>query len=258
MQDAEISGVEYQQGDLAGYAVKEYLLEKWGGMCVYCGATSIPLEVEHIVPRMRHRSNRVSNLTLACHACNQAKGNRTGEEFGYPQIQAQAKQPVRDAAAVYVTRWALCHRLADLGLPLETGSGGRTKWNRAKRGLPKTHWLDAACVGASTPAAPEIRGITPLAVRAMGRHSRQMCRRSAAGFPDKAPKATSVVDGLRTGDIVRAVMPATHMRAGVYVGRTRSVPVGSATSLPRQERCRAFTYAVVTLSIVEMVILMRQ
>jgi len=43
MQNAEISDVEYQQGELAGYEVKEYLLEKWGRACVYCGAENIPL-----------------------------------------------------------------------------------------------------------------------------------------------------------------------------------------------------------------------
>ena len=30
MENAEISGVEYQQGELQGYEVREYLLEKWG------------------------------------------------------------------------------------------------------------------------------------------------------------------------------------------------------------------------------------
>jgi 5-methylcytosine-specific restriction endonuclease McrA len=219
MQNAEISGVEYQQGELAGYEVREYLLEKWGRRCAYCGATDRPLQIEHIAPRVRHGADRVSNLTLACETCNQAKGDRTAEEFGYPQIQAQAKQPLRDAASVNVTRWALFHPLAALGLPVETGTGGRTKWNRTQRGLPKTHWLDAACVDASTPAMLDIRGIAPLAVRAMGRHSRQMCRTNAARFPDKAPKGTSVVDGLRTGDIVRAVVPATSRKVGVYVGR---------------------------------------
>ena len=29
MQNPEIAGVEYQQGELAGYEVREYLLEKW-------------------------------------------------------------------------------------------------------------------------------------------------------------------------------------------------------------------------------------
>jgi 5-methylcytosine-specific restriction endonuclease McrA len=219
MQDAEISGVEYQQGELAGYEVREYLLEKWGRKCAYCGATDRPLQVEHSVPQVRHGSDRISNLTMACKTCNEAKGKRTAEEFGYPQIQALAKQPLRDAAAVNVMRWALYHRLSALGLPLETGTGGRTKWNRTQRDLPKTHWLDAACVGASTPERLRVHGIAPLAIRAMGRHSRQMCRTNATGFPDKAPKATSVVGGFRTGDIVRARVPTASTKAGVYVGR---------------------------------------
>jgi len=57
-------------------------------------------------------------------------------------------------------------------------------------------WLDAACVGASTPAQVTVRGVVPLLITAMGRHSRQMCRTNAFGVPDKAPKATSVVGGL--------------------------------------------------------------
>ena len=227
MQHAEISGVEYQQGELVGYEVREYLLEKWGRRCAYCGATDRPLEVEHIVPQVRHGSNRVSNLTLACHDCNETKGTRTAEEFGYPQIQAQARQPLHDAAAVNVTRWALYHRLAAFGLPIETGTGGRTKWNRTQRELPKTHWLDAVCVGASTPEGLRVHWIAPLAIRAMGRHSRQMCRTNAAGFPDKAPKASSVVGGYRTGDIVRAVVPGSSAKAGVYVGRIAIRATGS-------------------------------
>jgi 5-methylcytosine-specific restriction endonuclease McrA len=219
LQNAEISGVEYQQGQLAGYEIREYLLEKWGRRCAYCRATDRPLQVEHIVPHERHGSDRVSNLTIACKTCNEAKGKRTAEEFGYPQIQAQAKQPLRDAAAVNATRWALYHRLKPLGLPLETGTGGRTKWNRTSRNLPKTHWIDAACVGASTPEVVTITGVAPLLIRATGRHSRQMCRTNAAGFPDKAPKASSVVGGLRTGDMVHAVVSATSTKAGVYVGR---------------------------------------
>ena len=52
LQNAEISGAQYQQGELMGYEVREYLLEKWGRACVYCGATDVPLEVEHIVPTL--------------------------------------------------------------------------------------------------------------------------------------------------------------------------------------------------------------
>ncbi len=91
MQNAEISGVEYQQGELAGYEVREYLLEKFGRRCAYCRKTNVPLQIEHIVPKVRHGSNRVSNLTLACKACNDAKGKRTAAEFGHPEIQTQAQ-----------------------------------------------------------------------------------------------------------------------------------------------------------------------
>jgi 5-methylcytosine-specific restriction endonuclease McrA len=56
----DLSGVEYQQGALAGYEVREYLLEKWGRSCAYCGATGMPLHAEHIIPKARGGSNRVS------------------------------------------------------------------------------------------------------------------------------------------------------------------------------------------------------
>ncbi len=77
----------------------------------------------------------------------QAKGNQTAGEFGHPEIQAQAKRPLKDAAAVNATRWKPWRTLTELGLPVEIGAGGRTKYNRTDAGLPKTHWLDAVCVG---------------------------------------------------------------------------------------------------------------
>jgi 5-methylcytosine-specific restriction endonuclease McrA len=227
MQNPEISGVEYQQGELVGYELREYLLEKFQRHCAYCGKTGTPLEVEHIIPKSLGGSDRLSNLTLACHYCNQAKGNQTADEFGHPEVSQQAKAPLKDAAAVNATRWSLYQRLASTGLPIEVGSGGCTKWNRRKQGLHKTHWLDAACVGASTPDSLAVQGSMPLLITAMGRHSRQMCRTNVYGFPNKAPKATSVVGGFRTGDIVRAKVPATSKKTGVYVGRIAIRTTGS-------------------------------
>jgi len=100
---------------------------------------------------------------------------KTAEEFGHPKVQADAKKPLKDAAAVNVTRWALYRRIKETGLPVEVGTGGRTKYNRSVRGLPKTHWLDAACVGASTPSTLNVAGIRPLVITAMGRGNRQIC-----------------------------------------------------------------------------------
>lgn len=39
-------------------------------MCVYCGTTEGRIEVDHIIPRSRGGTDRLSNLVLACAACN--------------------------------------------------------------------------------------------------------------------------------------------------------------------------------------------
>jgi len=126
---------------------------------------------------------------------------------------------LKDVAAVNATRRALYWRLRATGLPVEAGTGGQTKWNRTRRGLPKAHWLDAACVGASTPDQLVTNGVYPLRITAKGRHARRMCGMDKHGFPRTKPKATSTVGGLRTGDLVRAVVPLPSVKAGVYVGR---------------------------------------
>ena len=175
MENPEINGIEYQQGELFGYEVREYLLEKFGRKCAYCDAENVPLQVEHIIPKARNGSNRVSNLTIACKKCNQRKGNQTAEEFGHPEVQVQAKKPLKDAAAVNATRWEIYQCLQTIGLPLEVDTGGRTKFNRTQRELPKTHWLDATCVGASTPEIIKVEGVQPLGIVATGHGSRQIC-----------------------------------------------------------------------------------
>jgi 5-methylcytosine-specific restriction endonuclease McrA len=60
MENPDICGIEYQQGELAGYEVREYLLEKWGRKCVYCSKTELPLQIEHIIARSRGGSDRVT------------------------------------------------------------------------------------------------------------------------------------------------------------------------------------------------------
>lgn len=222
MQNPEIEGVEYQQGELAGYEVREYLLLKWGHKCANGGCRDVPLEVEHIIPRSRGGSNRVSNLTLACRKHNEEKGTRTAAEYGFPEVEANAKMPLKDAAAVNTTRWVLLNRLKGLGLPVETGSGGLTKFNRIQRDLPKSHWIDAACVGNNTPVRLNIEGLKLLIVKATGRGSRQMCKTDAYGFPKSHRTHNKTFLGFQTGDIVKANIPKGQF-AGRHLGRLSAV-----------------------------------
>jgi hypothetical protein len=232
MENAEVSVVEYQQGELAGYEVRQYLLEKWERACSYCGATTIPLQIEHIVCKKKGGSDRISNLCLACEPCNTAKGTQDIAAFlkkkpeVLKRIQTQCKVPLKDATAVNATRWSLYERLKATGLPIECGSGGHTKFNRTTRNLPKTHWADASCVGASTPETLITKGVVPLLITATGHGSRQMCSMNTYGFARTGPKQSKRVKGFMTGDIVRAVV-TSGVHVGTYVGKVAVRTTGS-------------------------------
>ncbi|MEY2335719.1 RNA-guided endonuclease IscB [Acidithiobacillus ferrianus] len=236
MQNPEISGAEYQQGTLAGYEVREYLLEKWGRECVYCGAENTPLEIDHIHPRSKGGGDRVSNLTIACRDCNQAKNNRPLEQFlaKHPErvrkILAQAKAPLKDAAAVNSTRWALFQRLKATNLPVEVASGGRTKWNRHRLHVLKEHCLDAACVGHVDAIENwPLQGATQqpvLSIKATGRGSYQRTRLTMHGFPRGYLTRSKNAFGFQTGDMVKAVV-TKGKKAGIYLGRVAIRASGS-------------------------------
>ena len=232
MQNPEICGIEYQQGQLAGYELREYMLEKWHRKCAYCGVTDTQLEIEHIIAKSKGGSNRVSNLTLSCTKCNQKKGSKPIEQFLKKKpdllksILAQAKRPLADTAAVNATRWKLFNSLKELGLPVETGTGGRTKYNRCRQSLDKTHWLDAANVGASTPESLRILVSKPLIIKATGHGNRQMCGTNAFGFPIRHRSNIKKHFGFQTGDIVKAIV-TRGKKIGSYVGRILCRATGS-------------------------------
>lgn len=230
MQNPEISGVEYQQGEMAGYEVREYLLNKFNRCCTYCGAKDTPLEVEHVRPKAKGGSNRVSNLCLACRDCNEKKGIRPIEDFLahkpdlLSRILRQLKASLKDAAAVNSTRWALVNALKDLGFKVELASGGRTKFNRIRLGVPKTHALDAACVGATESLANW--NIPTLTIKCTGRGSYSRTNLNKYGFPRGYLTRQKLAYGFQTGDMVRAVVP-TGVKVGTHIGRVAVRASGS-------------------------------
>jgi 5-methylcytosine-specific restriction endonuclease McrA len=238
LQNPEISGTEYQQGTLYQYEVREYLLKKFNRTCIYCGAKETPLEVEHIKPKSKGGQDRVSNLTIACVPCNQAKSNLDIQEFLVDKpsilkrVLAQVKVPLKDAAAVNSTRWKLFISLKETGLPVTTGTGGQTKFNRTGQGLSKAHYLDASCVG-DTPKL-EILTNQPLLIKCSGHGKRQVIHVDQFGFPrrNKANQLVrksalvKLVKGFQTGDIVKAVV-TKGKKIGLYLGKVAVRTSGS-------------------------------
>lgn len=140
------------------------------------------------------------------------------------KIKKGAKQPLKDAAAVNSTRNKIVAVLSDL-LPTKGFTGGQTKYNRCRLGLPKDHHIDAACVG-------DVDNLTfyatqPLRIKCTGHGSKQYTLVNKFGFPrGRAKSKNPFVKGFRTGDIVRAVV-TSGKKIGTYLGRVAVRSTGS-------------------------------
>ena len=101
-----------------------------------------------------------------------------------------------------------------------------TKYHRVSRRLEKTHWLDAACVGKSTPECLQTRGVSPLHIKATGSGNRQLCGTDKYGFPIRHRARQKHVYEFQTGDMVRVLVPSGK-NVGVHTGRMLVRATGS-------------------------------
>jgi hypothetical protein len=234
MLNPDIQGVEYQQGTLFQYEVREYLLERHQRTCAYCAGESLDpiLEVEHKHPRAQGGTNSIHNLVIACRTCNQAKGSLTLSEFlstlkntkldkvrkvKITQILAGKVFRLKDAGAVNACRNQLGRDLASQQLPVSTGTGAQTKYNRMRYQLPKTHALDALMTGELTKPVEGWSRPT-LVVKAMGRGCYQRTRLDQYGFPRGYLQRKKTYFGFQTGDLVISTV-TKGKKQGIHVGR---------------------------------------
>lgn len=221
MQNPDISGVEYQRGELAGFEIREYVLHRDRHICVYCDATGVVLNMDHVHSQARGGSGRVSNLVAACIDCNQAKRSMPVDDFvrdpvRLSRIKKCLKAGLRDAAWMNATRYSLVRQLRGRGHHVETSTGARTKYTRTRLGVPKSHSLDALCVG-----EPDSVGAEPsqvLNITATGRGSYSRTHVTKHGFPRAYKPRQRKFFGYATGDLVRAMIPMGKF-AGTFVGR---------------------------------------
>lgn len=224
MRNPEISGIEYQQGTLKGYEIREYLLEKYDRKCAYTGETDVPLEIEHVVPKSKGGTDSIDNLVIATKEVNRDKGNLSLDEWAevlkkrnteqsqiilknLPKIKSKLKRSLKDTAIINATRWKIYDVLKETGLNIEVGTGGLTKYNRTNLKLPKTHYYDACAIGISTPTELNFKTDEVLIIKAMGRGVRQRSVIDKYGFPRGHKENTKVRNGLMTGDFAKIVVP---------------------------------------------------
>jgi len=163
MASSLIEGVEYQHGTLFGYEVKQYLLTLHKHKCAYCCGLSGDniLQVEHIHPQSKSGSHKISNLTISCSVCNDAKGTLTLEQWErvlrtnptvinekrLKKIPAIKKQSKLKKGFQYsaLTQSYKNYLLAELrkDFVVEITYGAKTKYQRTQLNLPKSQINDA-------------------------------------------------------------------------------------------------------------------
>lgn len=211
IKNPEISGKDYQQGTLQGYNIRNYLLEKRGRKCFYCDKEVSNFEVEHIIPKAKGGSNRIDNLTLSCHSCNQKKGTLAAEEFIKQTLPVEKaakklkqlpkeKRLFKYMAHMNATRWALYNAIDEKYSNVKMTYGYITKYNRIRAGLPKAHHIDAKCV---TGFAHVPSFDMTVVKKKMRRHNRQLHRTTfSKGHIRNAASLPTVMFGFRLYDIV--------------------------------------------------------
>jgi 5-methylcytosine-specific restriction endonuclease McrA len=64
-----------KRGNGGTFTLEEWhaLCERYGNRCLCCGATGVPLHIDHVIPLARGGRNDVSNLQPLCKPCNSQK-----------------------------------------------------------------------------------------------------------------------------------------------------------------------------------------
>ena len=211
IKNPDISGKDYQQGTLHGYNIRNYLLKKYGRKCFYCDKEVSNFEVEHMIPKAKGGSNRIDNLTLSCHSCNQKKGTLTAEEFIKQALPAEKvakklkqlhkeKRLFKYMAHMNATRWTLYNAINDKYSNVKITYGYITKYNRIQAGLPKAHYIDAKCITGFS-QVPSFD--TTVVKTKMRRHNRRLHRATfSKGHVRKAASLPTVMFGFRLYDMV--------------------------------------------------------
>jgi hypothetical protein len=139
LDNPEIQGTEYQQGNLYGYKnMKNYIFARENGKCQLCGEKDGKFHLHHIIPRSKGGTDRSTNLALLHGKCHNKLHKKNLEKT------LKANKQFKEA-----TFMSIIHkRFQDFGC--ETTYGYITAVNRNALGLEKTHANDAFVIAGGT------------------------------------------------------------------------------------------------------------
>ena len=229
LRNPEIQGVEYQQGPLYQTNLRAAVYQRDNRKCAYCDKAGkrVKLEMDHVVPKASGGTDRLDNLVVACHDCNNKKANQPVGIFlqRRPQKLAEIKsklgRELAPATHLNVILPRLLQELRAAGRNVVEHSAATTAAGRRMCGIEKSHHGDDAVTGCPT----SLRHIPqkPIRITATGRGSYQRIMPDRHGTPRgkayrrycrlpkhiqrRTPtpshkKRAKRVDGIGTGDYV--------------------------------------------------------
>lgn len=149
IKNPNISGTEYQQGEMEGWNVREYILFRDNHTCQHCKGKSKDkvLNVHHIESR-KIGGNAPNNLITLCRTCHK------DYHAGKINLKIKRGQSFKDATFMGVMRWTFYNRLKEIYSDVNMTFGYITKNTRITNGLEKSHRVDARCISGNPLAKP--------------------------------------------------------------------------------------------------------
>ena len=140
IKNPDISGVEYQNGEQAGFwNVREYVLYRDGHTCQHCGKSNTVLNVHHIESRQTG-GDRPDNLITLCESCHKAYHK------GKIELKIKKHKAFKAETVMSILRWKIVNKLRELGNTVSITYGYLTKSARIALKLDKSHSNDAFCI----------------------------------------------------------------------------------------------------------------
>lgn len=146
-------GTDYQNGDMKGFNVREYVLWRDNYKCRCCkGKSKEPVLQTHHIESRKVGGNAPNNLITLCKICH---SNYHKGLIKLPDSIHRGNS-YKDAAFMGIMRWTTYNRLKEQHQDKHVYMtyGYTTKHNRIEASLPKAHYIDARCISGNPTAKP--------------------------------------------------------------------------------------------------------
>lgn len=143
MQSQDIDGIEYQNGQCAGYYdVRYFVFARDNYTCQACKKKNQILHTHHIKYKSKGGTNRADNLITVCSDCHTSQNHKEGGILYNWMIKNKKVKQYKEATFMNIIRKRLFNKYPNAIITY----GSETSPYRKELGLNKTHYNDAIAI----------------------------------------------------------------------------------------------------------------